>query len=47
MVLICKKLYGQDLIEEQFTDTSIMDAIYPQKDLHRMYIGEIVKAIQN
>ncbi len=46
LVLICKKLYRQDFNEELFTDGGkIMEEIYPQKDLHRIYIGEIVKAL--
>jgi flavin reductase (DIM6/NTAB) family NADH-FMN oxidoreductase RutF len=41
LVIECKKLYYQDINPEQFVDPSI-DQYYPDKDYHRMYIGEIV-----
>ncbi len=41
-VLICKKMYYQDIIPDQFLDDSI-EKNYNGKDYHRMYIGEIVK----
>lgn len=40
LVLICKKLYYQDINPNQFIDPSI-EQNYPQKDYHRMYVGEI------
>lgn len=43
LVLMCRKLYYQDINPEFFCDKKI-DKNYPQKDYHRMYIGEIVKA---
>ncbi len=45
--LICKKLYRQDLREDCFLDGGgIMETMYPARDLHRVYVGEIVKALQ-
>ena len=44
LVLACRKLYAQDIDPEQFLDPKIED-MYPQKDYHRMYIGEIVKCL--
>lgn len=44
IVLECKKLYYQDIEPEHFLDKSI-DENYPQKDYHRMYIGEIVNCL--
>ncbi|MBT3273603.1 MAG: flavin reductase family protein [Spirochaetales bacterium] len=41
LVLVCKKIFSQDLVPEQFLDSSIGEH-YPSKDYHRMYIGEIV-----
>ncbi|MDO5440629.1 MAG: flavin reductase [Erysipelotrichaceae bacterium] len=41
MVLICKKLYKQDIKEENFIDKSVIEENYPLKDFHTMYIGEI------
>ena len=46
LALICKKLYRQDLREEAFLGMSIPDACYPKRDYHRMFVGEIVKALK-
>lgn len=45
LVLVCRKLYRAPLIEEGFTDKSILEDIYPERDFHDMYIGEIVKVL--
>ena len=45
LVLVCKKLYHQDLKPECFTDSEPEVKWYPQKDYHRMFIGEIVKVL--
>lgn len=45
LVLVCKKLYHQDLKPECFTDFEPEVKWYPQKDYHRMFIGEIVKVL--
>ena len=44
LVLACRKLYSQDIDPRRFLDPKISD-MYPQKDYHRMYIGEIVKCL--
>lgn len=44
LVLVCKKLYAQDLKEECFLDGSLIDKNYPTRDFHRMYVGEIIEA---
>lgn len=44
LVLICRKLYYHDLDPSNFIDSSIAE-FYEKKDYHRMYIGEIVKAL--
>lgn len=41
LVLECKKIYFDDINPENFIDPEI-DSHYPEKDYHRMYIGEIV-----
>lgn len=41
LVLICRKLYAQDLSPDCFVDGSLDGANYPKHDYHRMYIGEI------
>ena len=44
LVLICRKVYTQDIDPKHFLDPVIHDA-YPKKDYHRMYIGEIVSCL--
>ena len=46
LVLICRKLYGQFLTEDSFTDASIYARNYPEHDLHKMYIGEILEVLE-
>jgi len=45
IVLACRKLYYQDIGPERFLDPKI-GSLYPQKDYHRMYVGEIVKCLR-
>ena len=42
LILVCRKLYYQDIQPETFLDDRI-NGLYPDKDYHRMYIGEIEK----
>ncbi len=44
LVLACRKLYSQDLSPDRFLDSTIED-MYPKKDYHRMYVGEIKKCL--
>lgn len=43
-ILVCKKLYYQDFNPEYFLDEDI-SANYPNKDYHRMYIGEVFESL--
>lgn len=45
LVLVCRKLYTQDLETERFLDPTLM-VHYPDDDVHRLYVGEIVKVLQ-
>ena len=45
LVLVCRTLYQSTLTEAGFVDKSILADHYPNKDLHEMYIGEIVKVL--
>ena len=47
LVLICRKLYNQELKEECFVDKETMNDSYPERDFHTMYIGEIEEAYIN
>lgn len=45
-VVVCKKLYGADFINpDAFADVAIPADIYPQKDFHYMFVGEIVDVL--
>lgn len=44
IVLLCKKLYCQDINPDGLIDKTIDGSCYPDKDYHRMYVGEIVEA---
>ncbi len=44
LVLICKKIYHQDIDPEHFLDPAIR-RMYPGQNYHRMYIGEVVKCL--
>lgn len=44
LVLVCRKLYAQPMSEDSFTDREVLEQDYPNRDLHTIYIGEIVKA---
>ncbi len=46
LVFLCRKLYGQDLEAGCFVDKETLEGSYPQGDLHKMFIGEIVKVLQ-
>ncbi|MBE5055058.1 flavin reductase family protein [Pseudoflavonifractor sp. DSM 107456] len=46
LVIVCRKLYWQDLEPGHFTDPAVLEQCYPEKDYHRMYIGEIVEVLQ-
>ncbi len=46
LVLECRKLYFQDINPEHFLDESIDVKCYPEKDYHRMYVGEVISAVR-
>ena len=45
LVLICKKLYQSELQESGFLYQDTIDANYPQRDFHTMYVGKIEKVL--
>jgi flavin reductase (DIM6/NTAB) family NADH-FMN oxidoreductase RutF len=45
LVLVCRKIYFQDLEPKQFLDRKVLK-MYPEKDFHRMYFGEIAKCLK-
>jgi flavin reductase (DIM6/NTAB) family NADH-FMN oxidoreductase RutF len=44
LVLVCRKVYQQDLDPKLFLDPSI-ETNYPKKDYHRVYIGGILQVL--
>ena len=44
LVLVCRKLFAQPMLEESFVDKDTLERNYPARDLHTIYVGEIVKA---
>lgn len=46
LVIVCKKLYFDDIDPAHFLDEGIDAKNYPNKDYHRMYIGEIVEVLE-
>ncbi len=44
LVLECRKLYAELLREEGFIVPDILDRCYPKKDLHKVYVVEIIHA---
>ena len=44
LVLVCRKMYKQEMKEECFIGKDNVEKWYPDKDYHTMYMAEIVKA---
>lgn len=45
-VLICRKLYQQELREDCFLEDELITKNYPQKDYHTMYVVEIETVLE-
>jgi flavin reductase (DIM6/NTAB) family NADH-FMN oxidoreductase RutF len=41
-IIVCRKLYTHDFNPAAFLDPAIEKDCYPQKDYHRMYVGEVL-----
>ena len=46
LVFLCRKLYRQDMEPASFLDRDVLAQNYPQNDLHRMFVGEIVTVLE-
>ena len=42
LVILCKKMAAVPITEDTFLDKSIMEKWYSDKDMHTMYVGEIL-----
>lgn len=45
LVLLCRKMAAVPIAEDTFTDSDIMPKWYSDKDMHTMYVGEIIEAV--
>ena len=45
MIMVCKKMYHDEIKPEKFIEAEIDDRWYPQRDYHTMYIAEILKVL--
>ena len=46
LVLVCMKAYWQDMDPTHFLDGEIDSKWYPEKDYHRIFIGEILEVLR-
>ena len=46
LVFVCKKSYWQDMDPTHFLDGEIDSKWYPEKDYHRIFIGEILEVLR-
>lgn len=47
MVLVCKKLYAQNMDENCFVSKDFYDKMFPAGDLHTVYVAEIESVYKN
>lgn len=45
LAVFCKTLYSQELSETGFRNNQILEKMYPEKDLHTLYIGAIQEVL--
>ena len=45
MVLICKKIYTDTIKEENIIEPSVVNMFYKAEGQHKIYVGEIIKAL--
>ncbi len=45
LVLVCRKLYADDIEEKHFIDRSIPARQYADNDYHKTYVGEIIEVL--
>ena len=46
LVLVCRKVFAQDMNSAGFVDPNLAQQHYPEKDYHRMFVGEIMRVYQ-
>lgn len=46
LVLICRKMFAQEIKAESFIDKEALEKWYHNNDLHTLYVAEIVKVLE-
>ena len=46
LVLICRKMFAQEIKAESFIDKEALEKWYPNNALHTLYVAEIVKVLE-
>ena len=46
LVLICKKIAVSEVTPQNILDKTVLERCYPEKDYHKIFIGEIVKVLE-
>lgn len=41
LIIFAKKIYQEDIQEDKIVDKNIVESRYPEKDFHRIYVGEV------
>jgi flavin reductase (DIM6/NTAB) family NADH-FMN oxidoreductase RutF len=47
LVFVCRKLYADVFEPAHFTDKAVDQEIYPKRDHHTMYVGEIISCLRS
>ncbi|MFA6755969.1 MAG: flavin reductase [Bacilli bacterium] len=47
IVVICRKIYKDEVKKRKFIDQEIYKPAYKTRDMHTVYVGEIVKTLKN
>ena len=47
LVLICRKIAVSEIDPQHICDASILERCYPEKDYHKIFVGEIIKVLEN
>lgn len=45
LTIVGRKMYAEELKEEAFTDVDVRNQVYPERDYHTLYIGEVTKIL--
>lgn len=45
LIFVCRKLVHADVAPENVDNMSVFHSVYPEPDLHRIYIGEVIRVL--